>query len=67
MRPGTAWTWWPSSTWCGSVALAEIKATPTLKDMVLVRNSRLSVQPFQRENGVLFADLAASLPLESAD
>ena len=27
------------------VTLAEIKATPTLKDMVLVRNSRLSVQP----------------------
>lgn len=28
-----------------SVALAEIKATPQLKDMVLVNNSRLSVQP----------------------
>ena len=27
------------------VALAEIKATPALKDMVLVKNSRLSVQP----------------------
>jgi len=27
------------------VTLAEVKATPTLKDMVLVRNSRLSVQP----------------------
>ena len=27
------------------VTLAEIKATPTLKDMVLVKNSRLSVQP----------------------
>jgi predicted RNA-binding protein with PUA-like domain len=27
------------------VTLAEIKGTPTLKDMVLVRNSRLSVQP----------------------
>lgn len=27
------------------VTLAEIKATPQLKDMVLVRNSRLSVQP----------------------
>jgi len=27
------------------VALAEIKATPALKAMVLVRNSRLSVQP----------------------
>lgn len=27
------------------VTLAEIKATPALKDMVLVKNSRLSVQP----------------------
>lgn len=27
------------------VSLAEIKATPALKSMVLVRNSRLSVQP----------------------
>jgi predicted RNA-binding protein with PUA-like domain len=27
------------------VTLAEIKATPSLKSMVLVRNSRLSVQP----------------------
>ena len=27
------------------VALAEIKATPALADMVLVKNSRLSVQP----------------------
>ena len=27
------------------VTLAEIKATPQLKDMVLVKNSRLSVQP----------------------
>jgi predicted RNA-binding protein with PUA-like domain len=27
------------------VSLAEIKATPALKTMVLVRNSRLSVQP----------------------
>jgi predicted RNA-binding protein with PUA-like domain len=27
------------------VTLAEIKATPGLKDMVLVKNSRLSVQP----------------------
>ena len=25
--------------------MAEIKATPALSDMVLVRNSRLSVQP----------------------
>jgi predicted RNA-binding protein with PUA-like domain len=28
-----------------AVTLAEIKATPQLKDMVLVKNSRLSVQP----------------------
>jgi predicted RNA-binding protein with PUA-like domain len=27
------------------VTLAEIKAEPKLKDMVLVKNSRLSVQP----------------------
>ena len=27
------------------VTLAEIKATPQLKDMVLVKNPRLSVQP----------------------
>ena len=27
------------------VTLAEIKASPKLKDMVLVKNSRLSVQP----------------------
>jgi predicted RNA-binding protein with PUA-like domain len=27
------------------VSLAEIKATPQLEDMVLIRNSRLSVQP----------------------
>ena len=27
------------------MTLAEIKATPALKAMVLVRNSRLSVQP----------------------
>ena len=36
------------------VTLAEIKATPTLKDMVLVRNSRLSVQPVSpREWGIV--------------
>ena len=29
------------------VTLAEIKATPKLEDMVLVRNSRLSVQPVE--------------------
>jgi predicted RNA-binding protein with PUA-like domain len=27
------------------VSMKEIKATPSLKDMVLVKNSRLSVQP----------------------
>jgi predicted RNA-binding protein with PUA-like domain len=27
------------------VSLAAVKATPALKDMVLVNNSRLSVQP----------------------
>ena len=31
------------------VTLAEIKANPKLKDMVLVRNSRLSVQPVTPE------------------
>jgi len=32
-----------------SVTLAQIKANPKLKDMVLVNNSRLSVQPVARE------------------
>jgi predicted RNA-binding protein with PUA-like domain len=32
-----------------SVSLAEIKGDDRLKDMVLVRNSRLSVQPVQKE------------------
>lgn len=31
------------------VALADIKDEPSLADMVLVRNSRLSVQPVERE------------------
>lgn len=31
------------------VTLAQIKATPSLKNMVLVRNSRLSVQPVTAE------------------
>ncbi len=31
------------------VALADIKAEPRLKDMVLVKNSRLSVQPVRKE------------------
>ncbi len=36
------------------VTLAEIKATPALKDMVLVKNSRLSVQPVTtREWGIV--------------
>ena len=35
----------PLSPMKQSVTMAEIKATPALKDMVLVKNSRLSVQP----------------------
>lgn len=35
----------PLSALKQSVTMAEIKATPALKDMVLVKNSRLSVQP----------------------
>ena len=50
------------------VALAEIKATPTLKDMVLVRNSRLSVQPVSaREWGIVCRLGGLAKPPESTD
>jgi predicted RNA-binding protein with PUA-like domain len=40
------------------VTLAEIKATRTLKDMVLVRNSRLSVQPVSPQEWSIICGLA---------
>ena len=44
------------------VTLAAIKAEPKLKDMVLVKNSRLSVQPVQRRGmGRSSARWAASM------
>ncbi len=59
----------PSGTWdCVDVAavtdlprpltLAEIKATPSLKDMVLVKNSRLSVQPVTAQEWGIMCKLA---------
>ena len=40
------------------VTLAEIKATKALKDMVLVNNSRLSVQPVSAEEWSIISGLA---------
>lgn len=40
------------------VALAEIKAEPSLADMVLVKNSRLSVQPVSGEEWMMIRKLA---------
>lgn len=40
------------------VTLAEIKATPALKDMVLVNNSRLSVQPVSPAEWSIISRLA---------
>lgn len=39
------------------VALAEIKATPQLAEMVLVRNSRLSVQPVTEDEWQIICDM----------
>jgi predicted RNA-binding protein with PUA-like domain len=39
------------------VTLAEVKATPALKDMVLVRNSRLSVQPVSAREWIIVCKL----------
>ncbi|CCJ08230.1 EVE domain-containing protein [Methylocystis sp. SC2] len=40
------------------VTLAEIKAEPSLKDMVLVNNSRLSVQPVSEEEWRVVLEMA---------
>jgi predicted RNA-binding protein with PUA-like domain len=40
------------------VSLTEIKATPSLADMVLVRNSRLSVQPVTADQWALIDKMA---------
>jgi predicted RNA-binding protein with PUA-like domain len=39
------------------VSLAEIKATPSLADMVLVKNSRLSVQPVTADQWTLIGEM----------
>ncbi len=41
-----------------SVSLAQIKATKSLANMVLVRNSRLSVQPVRKEEFDIVCSLA---------
>jgi predicted RNA-binding protein with PUA-like domain len=40
------------------VTLAEIKSTKALKDMVLVNNSRLSVQPVSAEEWSIISRIA---------
>ena len=40
------------------MTLAEIKATKSLKDMVLVNNSRLSVQPVSAEEWGIVSRIA---------
>ncbi len=44
------------------VTLAEIKAEPRLKDMVLVNNSRLSVQPVTDEEWRIVLEMAGEKP-----
>ncbi|WP_114964768.1 EVE domain-containing protein [Alkalilacustris brevis] len=44
------------------VSLQEIKADPRLAEMVLVRNSRLSVQPVREEEWRIICELAACAP-----
>ena len=44
------------------VTLEEIKADPRLSEMVLVRNSRLSVQPVTPEEWRIVCDLAGLVP-----
>jgi predicted RNA-binding protein with PUA-like domain len=39
------------------VSLAEIKATPSLADMVLVKNSRLSVQPVTADQWTVIGEM----------
>lgn len=45
-----------------AVTLAEIKADPRLADMVLVKNSRLSVQPVTDDEWVLIRSLGGLVP-----
>jgi predicted RNA-binding protein with PUA-like domain len=44
------------------VTLAEIKAEPRLKDMILVNNSRLSVQPVTDEEWRLVCEMSGATP-----
>ena len=44
------------------VALAEIKANPKLKDMILVRYSRLSVQPVKPEEWKIVCEMGGVKP-----
>jgi len=44
------------------VTLDQIKAEPRLQDMVLVKNSRLSVQPVTEEEWRLICDMAGTAP-----
>ena len=50
----------PESAFKKPVTLAEIKADARLTDMVLVRNSRLSVQPVKREEFDIVVGLSNS-------
>jgi predicted RNA-binding protein with PUA-like domain len=50
----------PESAFKKPVTLAEIKADERLTDMVLVRNSRLSVQPVKREEFDIVVGIANS-------
>ena len=44
------------------VSMAEIKAEPRLGDMVLVRNSRLSVQPVKEEEWRIVCEMGETTP-----
>jgi len=44
------------------VTLAQIKADPRLSDMVLVNNSRLSVQPVTTEEWSIICELGQTKP-----
>lgn len=44
------------------VTMAEIKADPRLADMVLVRNSRLSVQPVTEEEWKIICEMGETAP-----
>lgn len=47
------------------VTLADIKADPRFADMVLVRNSRLSVQPVTEAEWAMILQLAGSAPAKA--